>query len=177
VSTEAVATIEELEARWHAAEPAPGGSGEVRLICVRLGEGRHQCPDRVELTLERGVEGDRWAAAERPNPESQVTLMNARVLDLIRADGQALDTAGDNFIVDLDLAEEALPPGIRLRLGDALLEVSAEPHTGCKKFRERFGLEALKWVNDHRDRRLRGMNCRVVEAGTVAVGDIAHVAP
>jgi MOSC domain-containing protein YiiM len=61
--------------------------------------------------------------------------------------------------------------GTRLRLGEALLEVSPAPHTGCKKFRERFGLDALTWVNDHRDRRLRGMNCRVLEAGTVAVGD------
>jgi MOSC domain-containing protein YiiM len=61
--------------------------------------------------------------------------------------------------------------GTRLRLGEALLEVSPAPHTGCKTFRERFGLDALKWVNDNRDRRLRGMNCRVLEAGAVAVGD------
>jgi hypothetical protein len=175
VSTEAVPTIEELEWQWLAAEPAPRGSGTVRLICVRLGDGVHDCPDRVEVSLERGVEGDRWSTGERPNLNVQVTLMNVRVTELIRSDGVALDAPGDNFLVDLDLAEEALPPGTRLRIGSALLEVSDEPHTGCKKFRERFGLDALKWVNDHRDRRLRGMNCRVLEPGTVAVGDPVEV--
>jgi MOSC domain-containing protein YiiM len=176
VSTAALPTIDELEERWAAAEPAPRGSGSVRLICVRRGGGVHECPDRVEVTLERGVEGDRWIDGENPVRDAQVTLMNVRVVELIRRDGQPLDTPGDNFLVDLDLAEEALPPGTPLRLGEAVLEATALPHTGCKKFRERFGLDALKWVNDHRDRRLRGMNCRVLEAGWVAVGDRVEVA-
>ena len=97
--------------------------------------------------------------------------MNVRVARLVNRNGLPLDAPGDNFLVDLDLSDEALPVGTKLRLGEALLEVSPAPHTGCKTFRERFGLEALAWVNDHRDRRLRGMNCRVVEAGAVAVGD------
>jgi MOSC domain-containing protein YiiM len=147
----------------------------VRVICVRLEDGIHDCPDRVLVTPERGVEGDRWVDGARPDPEAQVTLMNVRVAELISRDGQPLDTSGDNFQVDLDLAEDALPAGARLRLGEALLEVSAEPHTGCKKFRARFGLDALLWVNDNRDRRLRGMNCRVLEAGWVAVGDAVVV--
>ena len=97
--------------------------------------------------------------------------MNVRVARLVNRNGLPLDAPGDNFLVDLDLSDEALPVGTRLRLGEALLEVSPAPHTGCKTFRERFGLEALTWVNDNRDRRLRGMNCRVLEAGAVAVGD------
>jgi MOSC domain-containing protein YiiM len=119
------------------------------------------------VTVEGGLVGDRWARGRR-DLDAQITLMNVRVAELI---GGPLDLPGDNFQVDLDLSEEALPVGTRLRLGEALLEVSPAPHTGCKKFRERFGLDALTWVNDHRDRRLRGMNCRVLEAGTVAVGD------
>jgi MOSC domain-containing protein YiiM len=102
--------------------------------------------------------------------------MNVRVAELV-ADGRApLDSPGDNFLVDLELSEEALPAGTYLRLGSALLELTVLPHTGCKKFRERFGLEALKWVNAHRDLRLRGANCRVVESGSVAVGDPVEVA-
>jgi len=171
VTTEAVATVDELEARWLAAEPAPRGRGTVRVICVRRAPGVHECPDRVDVDLERGVEGDRWSLGKKPNLEAQVTLMNVRVTELLRGEETPLDTPGDNFQVDLDLSEEALPAGTRLRIGSALLEVSAEPHTGCKKFRERFGLEALLWVNERCERRLRGMNCRVVEAGSVAVGD------
>jgi MOSC domain-containing protein YiiM len=162
-----MATIEDLEGRWNVIEPAPRSSGTVRGICVRVEEGVHETPERVELSVEDGMAGDRWAAGRRDR-DAQVTLMNVRVAELI---GGPLDLAGDNFQVDLDLSEDALPVGTRLRIGSALLEVSPAPHTGCKKFRERFGLDALKWVNDNRDRRLRGMNCRVLEAGAVAVGD------
>jgi MOSC domain-containing protein YiiM len=175
MATDALPTKEELEAAWRAAAPAPRGEGSVRAICVRLRDGVHECPDRVLVTPERGVEGDRWADGRRPDPRSQVTLMNVRVAELLSRDGQPLVTSGDNFQVDLDLAEDWLPAGTRLRLGEALLEVSAAPHTGCKKFRERFGLDALKWVNDNGALRLRGMNCRVLGAGWVAVGDIVAV--
>jgi MOSC domain-containing protein YiiM len=171
VTAEAPPTVDELEARWLAAEPAPRGRGTVRVICVRLGDGAHETPDRVEITLERGVEGDRWSAAAKPDLDAQVTLMNVRVTELISTVGGALDLPGDNFQVDLDLAEDSLPAGTRLRLGTAMLEVSETPHTGCKKFRERFGLEALLWVNGNRNLRLRGMNCRVIEPGSVSVGD------
>jgi MOSC domain len=160
-------TLAALEAAWAVAEPAPRSSGTVRGICVRVDEGVHETPERAEVTVEDGLAGDRWATGKR-DLDAQITLMNVRVAELI---GGPLDLAGDNFQVDLDLSEEALPVGTRLRLGDALLEVSPAPHTGCKKFKERFGLDALQWVNDNRDRRLRGMNCRVVEAGAVAVGD------
>jgi MOSC domain-containing protein YiiM len=168
-------TIEEFDAAWAAVDPAPRGSGTVRLICLRLGDGVHETPDRADVTVDGGVTGDRWAAGDRPDLDAQVTLMNVRVTELIADDGVPLDTPGDNFLVDLELAEDALPTGTRLRIGSALLEVSPAPHTGCKKFRERFGLEALTWVNAHRDLRLRGMNCRVLESGSVAVGDPVSV--
>jgi MOSC domain-containing protein YiiM len=166
-----MSTALDFEARWAAFEPAPLESGTVRGICVRVEEGVHATPQRVEVTVEDGVAGDRWATGGRDR-DVQVTLMNLRVAELI---GGPLDLAGDNFQVDLDLSEEVLPVGTRLRIGSALLEVSPAPHTGCKKFRERFGLDALKWVNDSRDRRLRGMNCRVLETGAVAVGDPVEV--
>jgi MOSC domain-containing protein YiiM len=166
-----MATVEDFETRWASVEPAPRGSGTVRLICVRVDEGVHETPEHAEVTVEDGLVGDRWAQGRR-DLDAQITLMNARVAELI---GSPLHLAGDNFQVDLDLSEEALPVGTRLRLGEALLEVSPAPHTGCKKFRERFGLDALTWVNDNRDRRLRGMNCRVLEAGAVAVGNSVTV--
>jgi MOSC domain-containing protein YiiM len=162
----------DFEARWSALEPAPRGVGTVRLICVRVEESVHETPEQAEVTVEDGLVGDRWASGRR-NPDAQITLMNARVTELL---GAPLDLPGDNFQVDLDLSEEALPVSTRLRLGEALLEISPTPHTGCKKFRERFGLDALTWVNGNRDLRLRGVNCRVVEGGAVAVGDAVTVA-
>ncbi|HKP17837.1 MAG TPA: MOSC domain-containing protein [Gaiellaceae bacterium] len=172
MATEALPTRDDLEAAWQAAPAAPAGHGSVRAICIRVESGVHESPERVLVTPERGVEGDRWINRRvRRDPDTQVTLMNVRVTELISRDDQPLYASGDNFQVDLDLSEESLPAGTRLRLGEALLEVSESPHAGCKTFRERFGLEATLWVNDHRDRRLRGMNCRVLEAGWVAVGD------
>jgi MOSC domain-containing protein YiiM len=164
-------TIEELEAAWAAAARSTPGAGRVELICVRLGDGAHETPDRAEVTVEDGLVGDRWGTGDR-DPDAQITLMNVRVAELI---GGPLHLAGDNFQVDFDISEEALPVGTRFRLGEAVLEVSPAPHTGCKKFRERFGLDALRWVNEHRGRRLRGVNCRVVETGAVAVGDPVDV--
>src|SRR5436309_2761103 len=132
----AMSTTQDFEARWAAVEPAPRGSGTVRGICVRVDEGVHETPERVDVTVEDGLAGDRWATGRR-DLDAQVTLMNVRVGELI---GGPLDLAGDNFQVDLDLSEHALPVGTRLRIGSALLEVSPAPHTGCRKFRERFGL-------------------------------------
>jgi MOSC domain-containing protein YiiM len=99
--------------------------------------------------------------------------MNATVAELVAAGRQPLHEAGDNLLVDLDIGYDNLPPGTRLRIGGALLEVTEAPHTGCSKFSERFGQDALRWVNwrHWRERRLRGVNARVVEGGSVRVGD------
>jgi MOSC domain-containing protein YiiM len=166
-------TLEDLERLWRAMPPAPRDRGRVQAICVRKGNGVHETPLRVTLSEQGGVEGDRWADGADRDPEAQVTLMAARVADLVASERTPFFSAGDNFYVDFDLAEEALPAGTRLRVGTAVLEVSSKPHTGCKKFRERFGIDALRWVNHRTNRalRLRGINCRVVAAGEVSVGD------
>ncbi len=167
----------ELERMWRESPPAPRGRGLVRLICVRAGNGVHECPEKVLVTPEGGVDGDRWTARPDRSAEQQVTVMSARVAELVTGDHAPLHAAGDNFLVHLDLSEEALPAGTRLRMGGALFEVSLAPHTGCKKFRERFGLDAMTWVNEpaQREQRVRGMNCRVLRAGVVAVGDPIEV--
>ena len=169
-------TVEELERGWGAMTGARVQT--VELITIRLGEGRHETPDRVTLSPEGGVHGDRWALGRRRDPDAQVTLMDARVARLLASGGAPLHSAGDNFLVDLDLSIDALPVGTTLRLGSALVEVTAAPHTGCKKFRERFGPAALEWVNASTNRplRRRGINCRVRSGGEVAVGDPVAIA-
>jgi MOSC domain-containing protein YiiM len=176
VSTQALPTIQELEAARNAWPPAPRGRGSVRLVCVRKEDGRHETPERALLTPDGGLEGDRWLANPRRALDAQLTLMYVELARLFAGDRLPVDAPGDNVLVDFDLSEEALPAGTPLRLGQALIEVTALPHTGCKKFSEKFGLEALKWVNSRRDLRLRGMNCRVLEAGWVAVGDPVEIA-
>jgi MOSC domain-containing protein YiiM len=132
----------------------------------------HETPPRARLDVDEGLEGDHWARGTRDR-EAQITLMHRAVVELISADGQPPHLPGDNLLVDIDLSVAALPVGTRVRVGGALLEVSPKPHAGCKKFAERFGQEALRWINwhEHRDRRLRGVNCRILEGGWVKLGD------
>jgi MOSC domain-containing protein YiiM len=172
-------TFTALEALWQHAPPPPRGTGTVRLIVQRKGNGIHEVPNRAELTPEFGLHGDRWCTSGTPGPECQITMMNVLVAELITAGEQPLHMPGDNFLVNLDLSSDALPIGTRLRLGTAVVEVTPMPHTGCQKFSARFGQEALRWVNwtEHRTRRLRGINCRVIEAGGVVVGDPISVLP
>lgn len=173
-------TLEELEAAWVGRPPSPRERGSVRLLCLRRGDGVHETPRRVEISARDGVIGDRWAqrgAGRDPDGYSAVTLMNAGAAELVAAGRQPLHAAGDNILVDLDLSVEALPAGSRLAVGGAVLQVSAEPHTACSLFRDRFGLDALRWVSTQsgRARRLRGVNCSVVHPGTVRVGDAVTV--
>jgi MOSC domain-containing protein YiiM len=172
-------TFSELEGLWQQGPPPPRGTGTVRLIVLRKGNEVHAVPERADLTTESGLHGDRWSTSGTPRADCQITLMNARVAELITAGEQPLHRPGDNFLVDFDLSSSALPTGTRLRIGTAILEVTPTPHTGCQKFSARFGQEALRWVNwtEHRDRRLRGINCRVVAAGAVSVGDAIAVLP
>jgi MOSC domain-containing protein YiiM len=81
--------------------------------------------------------------------------------------------AGDQLFVDLDLSSLNLPPGTQLSVGTAVIEVTAVPHTGCGKFVRRFGVDAQKLVNSPtgRELNLRGINARVLRAGTVRTGD------
>jgi MOSC domain-containing protein YiiM len=171
------AGVDAIEASWQRLAPPSRERGRVELIVVRLGGGEHRVPERVEVGLESGVAGDRWRIAGDPGRACQVTLMMSAVARLLCGE-RPLHLPGDNFLVDFDLGEESVAPGGRLRLGTVVLEISEEPHAGCKTFRERLGSDALRWVNhrDNRHLRLRGVNCRVIEPGAVAVGDLVEPA-
>jgi MOSC domain-containing protein YiiM len=128
------------------------------------------------MTPDGGVPGDAWGQSEAPNPEAQLAVMQTDVADLI-ANGQPLMLFGDNLFLALDLSDENVPPGSRLRAGGATLEVTPKPHNGCRKFQARFGDGALRFVSkpDLRRRNLRGVYMRVVEGGDVAPGDPVEV--
>jgi len=163
---------------------APRGEGTLELIVRRPRPEEREIVEEAEFDVEVGLVGDCWLERGRSrgrsaNPEAQVTLMSSRVARLVSGghdpDGWAL--AGDQLYVDLDLSEEALPAATRLAVGEAVLEVTPAPHTGCAKFSARFGSEATRLVNGsaHRRLRLRGVNARVVEPGRVRRGDAVRV--
>ncbi|MDH5676096.1 MAG: glutathione S-transferase N-terminal domain-containing protein [Myxococcales bacterium] len=159
-----------LDARLAAASDK-ARSGALELIVVRTATHERATPDRVELVVDGGVAGDRWAQSGA-NPGHDVSLMDVRAAGAM-AERAHWPLFGDNLFVDFDLSTASLQPGDRLRLGDAVLEITAEPHLGCRKLSARFGREALRWVNHKsvRDQRRRGIFAKVVQAATVAVGD------
>jgi MOSC domain-containing protein YiiM len=152
---------------------SPAAQGTVELIVRRPAEDEREVLDEGVLDLDEGLVGDRWHRRATPNRDTQLTLINARTIDLIAGSRERWPLAGDQLYVDLDLRVENLPTGTQLAVGDAVIEVTAEPHTGCAKFSARFGTDAIKFVNKSpgRELRLRGVNTRVVTSGAVRVGD------
>ena len=172
------ATPAELEAGLDHLRAAPRGEGVVEMIVRRPVVDERELVDEAELDLVEGLVGDSWRARGRSsgrpaNEKAQITVMNARSTALVAGDRERWPLAGDQLYVDFDLSGEHIPPGTRLAVGTAVIEVTDDPHTGCKKFSARFGLEALLFVNSPEGKtlNLRGINTRVVEAGTVRVGD------
>jgi hypothetical protein len=157
---------------------SPRDRGRVELITRRPEVDVREVVDEATLDPERGLVGDNWEtkpslATGAPNPLAQLTLMNARATALVAGERERWPLAGDQLYVDLDLSYENLPPGTRLSVGEAVIEVTGEPHLGCGKFAARFGVDALKLVNSAvgRELNLRGVNARVISGGTVRTGD------
>ena len=169
---------EELEAGLTEIRMSPTTEGTVELVVRRPAEGEREVLEEATLDTGVGLVGDDWQArCERRgadlDPRTQLTLMNARTIALLAGDRERWALAGDQLYVDFDLSAETLPPGTRLAVGTAVVEISDVPHTGCAKFTERFGSAATRFVNGQSGRplRLRGLNARIVTNGIVRPGD------
>jgi MOSC domain-containing protein YiiM len=161
-----------LEAGLAEVRRAPSEAGTVELIVARPAVGERTVLAEGRIDTEAGLSGDTWLA-RKPHLGKQVTVMNARAVALVAGPRDRWPLAGDQLFVDLDLSTSNLPPGTRLELGSVVLEVSAYPHRGCKKFLARFGPDALDWVNSEVGcaLNLRGINTTVVHSGVVRTGD------
>jgi len=165
-----------LGERLAALSAAPRDLGRVAALVTRGPGGRRELLARAVLTVAGGMPGDAWTRKEPVLAEAQLAVMQRDVAALI-ANGQPLGLFGDNIFLDLDLAASNLPIGTRLRAGNAVLEVTPKAHNGCRKFKSRFGDDALRFVS-HPERRhlnLRGIYLQVVEDGEVGVGDVVEV--
>ena len=168
---------EQLEAGLDIIRQSPKEQGTLDMIVRRPQTEVRDIVLEGALDLKVGLVGDNWKArggSERPaNPETQITLTNARAIQHIAQSKDRWALAGDQLYVDFDLSEENLPVGTRLSIGSAGIEITAEPHNGCKKYVERFGMDAMLFVNSDigKTMHLRGVNARVVQTGTIFVGD------
>jgi len=146
------------------------------MIVRRPGMGMRDVLETAELTLDEGLVGDSWKNDTYPILDMQINIMNARAIALVARERDRWPLAGDQLYLDLDLSTANLPPGSRLTLGSAVIEITAIPHNGCSKFSSRFGTEATHFVNSPlgKDLHLRGLNARVVKPGTIRTGEIAR---
>ena len=160
----------------YAALDAPRDAGTLRGILCRTEAGARETPDHVELSVDEGVPGDAWNWRSSRKPEMQLAVIRADVAELLGG-GQPYSLFGDNLYVELDLSAENLPPGSRLQVGEAEVEVTPEPHDGCLKFRQRFGADALRFVSEkaRRSENRRGIYWKVVRSGTARCGDPIRV--
>ena len=170
----------ELEAGLPEIMNSPKDVGTLELIAIRPDENQRQVLEKGEVTEEMGLVGDSWYKRKSsrtsdgsPHPEKQINIMNSRAAHLVAQSKDRWSLAGDQLYVDFDISEENLPPGSHLRVGEVILEVSAIPHNGCKKFVSRFGLEAMKFVNSDigKQLHLRGINAKVIKGGPIQLGD------
>jgi len=175
-------TTDELVAALDTLRASPADQGLVELIVRRPDIDAREVLTQAELSIEDGMVGDTWrsrGSRHTPDgsaePERQLTIMNARAIALFAgADRTGWAEAGDQLYIDIDLSDGNLPAGSRLQLGTAIVEVTEKPHTGCAKFAERFGMDVARFVNsaDGEELHLRGINARVIRAGTVSSGDM-----
>ena len=172
----------DLEAGLEEILRSPKDNGIVEMIVRRPGVDKREALEQGELDIAEGLIGDSWRTRgstltpdRSAHPEMQLTIMNSRAVALVATSKERWSLAGDQIYLDLDLGKDNLPPGTLLELGTAVVEVSSVPHTGCKKFVERFGLDAMKFVNSRRGKKLglRGINAKVVKSGVVCKKDTA----
>ena len=175
--------MQELKAGLPEILAAPKDNGEIKAVVIRPASGERQDVTSCDVSLEGGVHGDHWAKGcwkttedGKPHPDVQICIMNSRCIDLIAGDRANWPPAGDNLFIDMDLTPENLPPGQQVTVGSTTLEITDTPHKGCAAFIERYGRDACVFVNvgDGDKYKLRGIYARVVEPGTITVGDIVR---
>jgi hypothetical protein len=175
-------TTAELESGLDEIRNSPTDEGVLRLIVRRPETEMREVLEEGELALDEGLVGDNWLARGSrlspdgtAHPDMQLNIINVRSIALISPDEGRWHLAGDQLFLDMDLSGQTLPPGSRLQLGSAIVEVTDQPHTGCHKFIARFGQDAMEFVNSPvgRELNLRGINAKVVQAGTIRLGDVA----
>ena len=154
----------------------------IKLIVRRPQTETREVLDEGRLDPAHGLVGDNWQARgsnstpdKSANPEMQLNLMNARVIELLSPDQACWALAGDQLFVDFDLSESNVPPGTHLALVPRLSKSPLHPTLAARSFPPAMGSMRCSLSPDSptgRDLHLRGINAKVVQPGVIRVGDL-----
>ena len=154
VSSHPTMSLDQLEAGLEEIRQSPADGGSLSMIVQRPAVNEREVVATGELDVDVGLVGDSWESrGSRSTPDgsadpaAQLNIMNSRAVALLAQSKERWQLAGDQLIIDLDMSVDNLPPGTRLAIGSAVIEVTEKPHTGCAKFAERFGKDALRFVS------------------------------
>lgn len=117
--------------------------------------------DRAKLIEFRGIDGD----LKGGTGNRQLNIMLAETLMELRVEGfkTAPGELGEQIVI-AGISMESLIPGVKVRLGKAVIEVTI-PRTGCARF------EAIQGKSKESVKGRLGVLARVVIGGEIAVGD------
>jgi hypothetical protein len=174
-------TTAELEARLDEIRESPADRGALKLIVQRPEVDMRVVLAEGELNSDEGLAGDSWnqRSSKRTedggaHPDMQLNIINVRFLSMVAQSEERMPLAGDQLVVDFDISESNLPAWTKLSIGEAVIEVTDQPHAGCAKFTQRFGLDAQRFANSEigTAMKLRGINARVITPGRIRQGDV-----
>ena len=174
-------SLRQLEEGLDLIKKSPNDNTFLDMIVCRPSEGDRKILQEGFLDKGKGLIGDNWidrGSSKTPDgcshPDMQLNIMNSRSIALIAQQKNRWPLAGDQLFIDINLSDKNITRGTRLSLGDAVIEVTAIPHNGCKKFTDRFGIDAVKFVNSPigKELHLRGINAKIIKSGKIKVGDI-----
>ncbi len=178
-------TMTELQAALPTVLDAPKDNVPVLQLCLRPDYGRRDFVDKIQLTREFGMPGERWNTAPwlklpdgRADPRIQVSILGTRVMDLVWRDRENTAHPGDPIVADMDFSHENMPVGTLLNIGSAQVRVSDQFNNACVKWKVRYGKDAKDWIvlPENIPYRLRGVLCEVVKDGWVKTGDLIQKA-
>ncbi|PJF41072.1 MAG: MOSC domain-containing protein [Chloroflexi bacterium] len=173
-------STDELQAGLAILDQSPKDHGVLEMIVCRPADEERHVVEQAQLDIVKGLIGDNWYTRgsrhtddDLAHPDTQIAIMNSRFAQLIAQERSRWPLAGDQLFVDFDLSIDNLPVGQQLAIGTTVLEITPQPHTGCKKFVQRFGKDALliTATDEGKRLRLRGLYARVIQAGTIHTGD------
>ncbi len=171
----------QLESGLYLIKQSPIDNSLLEMIVIRPDVDERKIIQEGYLDVEKGLIGDNWITRGSSktldggsHPDMQLNIMNSRCIAHIAKSKERWQLAGDQLFIDLNLSDENLPTGTQLNIGEAIIEITAIPHNGCKKFTQRFGLDAVKFVNSviGKKMHLRGVNAKIIRSGTIKTGDL-----